>query len=110
VARLHESLSDHDKARSNYLEVEEIAKRSLGNEDPLTIMAMRELGKVCITLKLYDEAEIRLLKANEILKRMDDNALAGAIDVPKALCRLYEAWGKPERAVQYCAKGGDEEP
>jgi tetratricopeptide (TPR) repeat protein len=59
------------------------------------------LGAALVELNRYEEAEAELLEAFEQLKTTKGEEEIWTQTVAQNLIDLYEAWGKPEKAVKY---------
>jgi hypothetical protein len=83
-----------------------VHSRILGDNDWRTAEARSLLGEALTGLERYEEAETYLLAGHASL---DESLPAGrrTQKLPPAverLVRLYDAWGKPEKAAEWRAK------
>jgi serine/threonine protein kinase/tetratricopeptide (TPR) repeat protein len=75
---------------------------SIFSEDHWQIAASKSrLGKCLTALRRYDEAEPLLLECYPVMKEEYSEDHQRTKDVLEAIIRLYEAWGKPEKADEY---------
>ena len=97
LGNLYFSQEDYNKALPYFRTAYE--RSSLAKDKKAMIASLNNLGKVFIHLKMYDDAENSLTKANLLAKE------AGIIDylkdTYKYLAELYELKGMTERAYPY---------
>jgi serine/threonine protein kinase/Tfp pilus assembly protein PilF len=78
----------------------EIAGQNLTSVEKNEFRNRLELGKALTGLERYEEAEVQLQAAFELLQ-IGSNVIYP--EVLLSLVDLYEAWGKPEKAAEYRA-------
>ncbi|HEX4955318.1 MAG TPA: serine/threonine-protein kinase [Thermoanaerobaculia bacterium] len=80
-----------------------VLARDLDAQDPWVIAARRILGESLLELRRFEEAEPHLLAVHH--KSSQSRRLTETSRECRDLIRLYEEWGKPERALAYRKAG-----
>ena len=93
-------------AERSYREALEIGVSSLAAEHPETTRARRTLGNLLVAAKRFDEAEPLLIVAAEAREKRFGAGHANAKATHAEVAKLYEAWGKPEKATQWRQRSG----
>jgi serine/threonine-protein kinase len=103
LAELLEQRGDHEEAES-LIRAALAIQRSVFPEDHWQIAASQiRLGNCLTARKRYEEAEPLLLGGYEAMRKqfsVDDRKTRGALE---DVGRLYDAWGRPEKAAEYRA-------
>ncbi|MBA7716706.1 hypothetical protein ES703_125782 [subsurface metagenome] len=94
------SLEEYEKAGAD---LEECARLLKSDDDPVVSM-MGWWARRHHVQALYKGAELLYLQTIEIIQRIYGTESSGTINHLKNLIKLYEAWGKPEKAEQWRAK------
>ena len=95
-----------DEAEPYYREALEVYRQVLGDEHPYTLTSINTMGWLLQAQGKLDEAEPLLLEGYTIL----ESSLPGARRAQKLppaierLIKLYDAWGKPDKADEWRAK------
>jgi hypothetical protein len=85
----------------------ELRRSSLPESDALIAITQSALGECLASLERYDEAESLLLESYSRLAPRGNEPSVEARTTGGHLVRLYEAWGKPERAAEWRSRAGD---
>jgi hypothetical protein len=75
-----------------------VAMETAGPENASTATSHYRLGRMLAIEKHYAEAEQHLLRARDIRTKLTGPESPPTQDAIAALGKLYEAWGKPEKA------------
>jgi len=94
------SLEEYEKAGAD---LEECARLLKSDDDPVVSM-MGWWARRHHVQALYKGAELLYLQTIEIMQRIYGTESSGTINHLKNLIKLYEAWGKPEKAEQWRAR------
>jgi uncharacterized protein HemY len=78
----------------------------LAAEHPETTRARRTLGNLLVAAKRFDEAEPLLIAAAEAREKRFGAGHANAKASHGEVAKLYDAWGKPEKATQWRQRAG----
>lgn len=73
----------------------------LGARHPLLGATLSSYGACLTEVKRYREAEEKLLEAYGMLNALLGEQHERTKQTAERLVRLYEAWGKPDRAAEY---------
>lgn len=104
LATTYDRLDRFGEAEQMYLQTIAVKTRVLGQLHSSTAGTIRWLAGMYVRQGRYDEAERRLLPTVEALLSRGP-ASAGSIPPSiEQLVKLYEAWGKPDRAAMWRAK------
>ena len=79
----------------------EIAAARMGPGHTDTGTYRMQLGACLVSLGRYDEAEKELLEANKILQPYLSKGNKNSMATVRHLMKLYDAWGKPDRAKEF---------
>lgn len=94
-------LGKPEEAEPLYRKAVEITDRTLPKGHYVNALFRMNLGNTLTTLKRYDEAEKCLLPSLDALTAALGPDNPSTRKARKHLARLYDAWGKPERAAAY---------
>ena len=86
------------------------ARETLGADHWLYGAFLRNHGRALAALQRFDDAESALLEAHGILQTALGDEHKQTRRVVGYLADLYDAWGKPDKAAEWRAKLGEEEP
>jgi thioredoxin-like negative regulator of GroEL len=79
----------------------EILRKALPQHHPDVAEAESALAACLIPLRQYGEAETLLVESYPILRSKRSERSSTTKKARRHLIELYEAWGKPEKAVQW---------
>ena len=91
----------YDEAEQLYVKVLEVSRRVLGEEHPDTVGSMYNLACLYKDQGRYEQAEPLYVELLDIRRRVLGEEHP---DTLNTLIKLYEAWGKPEKAEEWRAK------
>lgn len=77
------------------------ARRSLPQRHLPAALYLTSYGKTLTQLERFGDAEAALLEAREILEHAFDAKHFYYFRTAHALVKLYDAWGKPDKAARY---------
>ena len=77
--------------------------RALSQPDPRLGAQLERLGLLLMKRRAFDEAEPLLLESFEIATKSEDPHKS-ARHRAESLAKLFDAWGKPDRAIEWRAK------
>jgi hypothetical protein len=83
-----------------YREAVTLARRVLPEGAYEIGMLLKGHGTALRALGRWEAAEAALLESHELLRASRGEEFAGTQRVGEELVRLYEAWGRPERAAE----------
>jgi eukaryotic-like serine/threonine-protein kinase len=90
------------EAESSFIKVLEARRRVLGEDHPNTLTSTNTLGTLYLNQARYADAEPLLLSGYQgMLKRATAENHAALDAAGKALIKLYQDWGKPEKAAEW---------
>ena len=92
-----------EEAETEYARLVEISKSVFHERNWYVAKLQGEHGECLIQLRRFAQAELPLLASHEGLKASYGDEHNLTIDAIKRLIRLYEAWGKPEKAAEWTA-------
>jgi hypothetical protein len=104
LATVYDGLGRRREAESLELATISSMRRVLGDRHPGTCLSRVVLGGLYVGDGRYAEAEPLLLSAYEGYARAFSPENADAQEAAAWLAKLYEAWGKPEKAKEWRAK------
>jgi non-specific serine/threonine protein kinase/serine/threonine-protein kinase len=104
LAGAYGKLGRDAEAESLFLATIAAKRRVLGELHPGTCSSLRNLGLFYLDKGRYAEAEALLLKAYEGTAQAQSMGSPTLVTAMSHLVRLYEAWGKLDRATQWRAK------
>jgi tetratricopeptide (TPR) repeat protein len=101
LGQAHLNLGEYDHAVEQLSRALTLSRQHLGDDDPGTLEAATVLADALIRQDRFAEAEPLLLDAASRAGRVfgDDSPRVG--EIHESLVRLYEAWGKPELALNW---------
>jgi len=94
---------DYKAAEPLYREAIEIQQKALLEDHWITSHIKSGLSSCLTGLKSYKEAELLLLESYPLLKEKRGENDKYTIKALNRIIELYEAWGKPEKVVEYKA-------
>ena len=96
---LYERRGDLVRAEALYREALSRNLRQLGEKNASTAVSAAVLAKVLVAQRRYPEAEAELIRTRTIREATIGPSAPLTLRAIEDLAKLYEAWGKPERAV-----------
>jgi serine/threonine protein kinase len=93
-------------AERHYREALELGVAALAPEHVETTRARRVLGNLLAAAKRFDEAEPLLIAAAEAREKRLGRGHANAKATHGEVAKMYEAWGKPEKAAEWRQRAG----
>jgi tetratricopeptide (TPR) repeat protein len=106
LARVHLARKEAAAAEELLRQALQIRRHAFAEDDWLVGQAESLLGESLTALASYDEAERLLLDAHGILKDVPGQQSLEAEATRARLVTLYEAWGRPEKAVHFRIAAG----
>jgi len=104
LAELHYKQGHFEQARSLQHQAIAVSRRVWPEGSWFTGAFLGEYGPTLIKLDRYQEAEVALMEAHEMLTATRGADFERTISVTESLAELYDEWGKPEKAAEYRAK------
>jgi len=101
LARVWVARGDFSQAESLLREALPIQKRAYPENHPRLAMTKSLLGATLTHRQQFEEAEALLLSARDVLKGISGPEAREAKATRSRLAGLYEAWGRPEKALEY---------
>ena len=98
----------YTEAEALWLELLERSRRLMGDEHVHTLSSMQAVAMAYFAQGKYAEAEPLLLEAYERLQQGAEAPPEEKRAVLEALIKLYDAWGKPDKAAEWRGKLGEE--
>ena len=92
-----------EEAEAIYAKSLETSRKAYGDENRSTVFLMGGVGELLLKQEKYAEAEIALLELIEIYKRTLPSEHTDNYWAYETLAKIYEGWGKPEKAKKYRA-------
>jgi tetratricopeptide (TPR) repeat protein len=112
IRNLASVMADQGKtaeAEARYLEACSMLQKVHGDSHWLTADCRSVYGGFLTGLARYEEAEALLRPAHRVLEEKLGRENARTVAAVERLLKLYEAWGKPDKAAEYRAMLPDEE-
>ena len=103
LARAIQAQGAFEKAEPLYLEALAMERKLLGAQHPLLGATLSSFGACLTEMKRYREAEEKLLEAHGMLKTLFGEQHERTKTNTQRLIRLYEAWGRPDKAAEHGA-------
>ncbi len=101
LARAIQAQGEFEKAEPLYLEALAMERKRLGAQHPLLSATLSNYGGCLTGMRRYRDAEEKLLEAFGMAKALLGEQHERTRQTAERLVRLYEAWGKPDKAAEY---------
>jgi serine/threonine protein kinase/tetratricopeptide (TPR) repeat protein len=99
LAGLFKAKGDYAAAEQTCREALALALRKLGEQHPHTADVRVRLGAVLVAVGRYAEAETLLVQGRAAREKLSGPDHGNTRKAVEELVKLYEAWGKPEKAA-----------
>ncbi|MCG8406572.1 MAG: serine/threonine-protein kinase [Phycisphaerales bacterium] len=104
LANCYQRMRRYDEAKPLLTEVAKDARTSLPTNHWMTGQVLTSLGNCHVALKEYTEAEATLIESHAILTKAVGPRHSYSRAAVKSLVRLYEDWGKSNKADEWQTK------
>ncbi len=101
LAVLYDRLDRLEEAESLHQQTLVLRRRKLGNDHRGTALTMASLAAVLRQQQRYEEAEPLYIEALGVRRRVFGDSARVTLRTLRELIKLYEAWGRPDKADEY---------